>query len=319
MENTILRNPSKEELESSISGFCQLSGTMLHESATSALGQNLGEAHIVPSLSVHSGYMLGRLYVSSSPTDGLSSFSSVVYVVSPAQSLIVLTEDRDTREGPVLGDLKTIANASSSGGELILGLLKMSVVNLSAHIQSVDSQLAQIQNDVRLASTVKLNRATELLANCNSRTYPAEIEILGVELLIFGLEEIGTNLAQDKLDLRDSTGWEMFGKDLEVTAGEVALQCRQLRARSSSLIRGLSSIFSEIQRQQNENQRSSNRQVSSLAFLFFLPLLMLNFYSQFFAEGEIWSNNWTTNLFWIAIALVELGAFLFLRARRWLR
>ena len=139
MENTILRNPSKEELESSISGFCQLSGTMLHESATSALGQNLGEAHIVPSLSVHSGYMLGRLYVSSSPTDGLSSFSSVVYVVSPAQSLIVLTEDRDTREGQVLGDLKTIANASSSGGELILGLLKMSVVNLSAHIQSVDS------------------------------------------------------------------------------------------------------------------------------------------------------------------------------------
>jgi uncharacterized membrane protein len=85
------------------------------------------------------------------------------------------------------------------------------------------------------------------------------------------------------------------------------------------LIRGLSSIFSEIQRQQNENQRGSNRQVSSLAFLFFLPLLMLNFYSQFFAEGEIWSNSWTTNLFWIAIAMVELGAFLFLRARRWLR
>lgn len=319
MQNTILRNPSKEELKSSTTDFCQLSGTMLHEAANSALGQNLGEAHIVPSLTVHSGYMLGRLYVSSSPTDGLSSFSSIVYVVSPGQSLIVLNEEFDTRENRVLDDLKTIANTSSSGGELILGLLKMSVANLSDHIQSVDSQLAQIQNDVRIASTVKLNRASELLANCNSRTYPAEIEILGVELLIFGLEEIGTNLAQDKLDLRDSTGWEMFGKDLEVTAGEVALQCRQLRARSSSLIRGLSSIFSEIQRQQNENQRSSNRYVSSLAFLVFLPLLMLNFYSQFFAEGEIWSNNWTTKMFWVAIVMVELGCFSFLRARRWLR
>ena len=111
---------------------------------------------------------------------------------------------------------------------------------------------------------------------------------------------------------------ELFGKDLEVSAREAALQCRNLRVMSDNLMRGLRSVFSEIERHQSEIQRKSSRLVGSVVVLLFLPLLMLNFYSQFFAEGEIWSNSWTTDLFWIGIVIVEFGVLILLRARKWL-
>ena len=320
MNNKVLCNPSSSDLFSAINAFEDESKTKVHAAASSALRRDLGDAHFVPSLTVHDGYMLGRLYVSSSPDDEDQQFSSIVYVVSPTYGVVVLSQmDDDGLQERLSEELLNVANAASSGGELILGLLQLVVAKVAEHIHAVNLQLEAIQRDVRSSSSLRFGPANNLLSSCDSRTYPAEIEILGVELLILGLERIGSDLSQDKLDLRDSAGWEMFGKDLEVSAGEVALQCQQLRVVSASLIRGLNSVFSEIQRQQNENQRKSNRFVSSIAALFFLPLLMLNFYSQFFAEGEIWSNQWTTDLFWLFIVGVETGAFVFLRARRWLR
>ena len=317
--NKVLCNPLASDLSSALSDFEEKAGLKVHSAASNALKENGVNANLVPSLTEHIGYLAGRLCVPSSPDDGVPEFVSIAYIVSGTQSLIVLTQDeRKSTQENLYAELVRLADAATSTGQLILDLLQMVIAKVSQHIEAVELQLLEIQRDVRLSSTLKFEPAIALLVSCNGRTYPAEIEILSVGPVIAGLEEIGINLAQNSLDLIDSMGRELFGKDLEVSAREAALQCRNLRVMSDNTMRGLRSVFSEIERHQSAIQRNSSRLVASVVVLLFLPLLMLNFYSQFFAEGEIWSNSWTTDLFWIGIVIVEFGVLILLRARKWL-
>ena len=319
MMNRVLFNPLASDLSSALSDFEEKSGLKVHSAASSALRENRVKVNLVPSLTDHIGYLAGRLCIPSSPDDGVPEFVSIAYIVSGTQSVIVLSQDETKSDQENLyAELLRLVDAATSTGKLILDLLQMVIAKVSQHIAAVEMQLLEIQRDVRLSSTLKFGPATALLLRCSGRTYPAEIEILSVGPVIAGLEEIGINLAQNSLDLIDSTGRELFGKDLEVSAREAALQCRNLRVMSDNLMRGLRSVFSEIERHQSEIQRKSSRLVGSVVVLLFLPLLMLNFYSQFFAEGEIWSNSWTTDLFWIGIVIVEFGVLILLRARKWL-
>jgi len=319
MMNRVLCNPLASDLSSALSDFEEKAGLKVHSAASSALKEYRTNANLVPSLTEHIGYLTGRLCVPSSPDDGVPEFVSIAYIVSGTQSLIVLTQDeRKSTQENLYAELVRLADAATSTGQLILDLLQIVIAKVSQHIEAVELQLLEIQRDVRLSSTLKFEPAIALLVSCNGRTYPAEIEILSVGPVIAGLEEIGINLAQNSLDLIDSMGRELFGKDLEVSAREAALQCRNLRVMSDNTMRGLRSVFSEIERHQSAIQRNSSRLVASVVVLLFLPLLMLNFYSQFFAEGEIWSNSWTTDLFWIGIVIVEFGVLILLRARKWL-
>ena len=320
MGNTFIVNPSNSELQIAILEFEEKVKAELHPVAVGALTAEIGDRPAAPSLATHSGYMLGRLCLASVAYGGRSEFGLVAYVASKNHSLIVLRQSGTTEsKGEVANDLSAISRSASTGGVLVLDLLQSAVARVSEQLKSIGTQLEDVRRVVRGIPELSQRRSSESLNDSQKQIFLAEVELFNLIPLIKGLVEIGSDLAEDKLDLLDASGQEMFGPDLEISASEISLQSRQLKIEAGSLTDGFKSVISDIQMQHSDLQRRSNRYMSSIAVLVLEPIVLINLYSEFFAEGKIWSNSLTTNYPWVVVVLAELGLFAFLRSRKWLK
>jgi Mg2+ and Co2+ transporter CorA len=315
-----MKNPTDREIDEGIRLFEDAARVSLHRVASGALRSLGGELSPVPSLVKHDGYMLGRLYVASSPRDGRASFIAVSFVVARNSSLVVLHgDDAESLTRSLHATVENLAKSSTSGADVALGLLNISMQQLDDHLRDVNQQVRELREGISNLSSERQGSALRQLVYLGEVARVAEAELLSVFSLVDGLAAVGRRIASDELDLHDDSGIELFGPSDEITAAEIEVKGTELLLVAQNLLRRLEAASKDLQLGHSELRHRANRRMMAVVALAVSPYLLLNIYTQFFAEGEIWSNSFTTRYSWIIIVAIESGLLAYIYRRKWLR
>lgn len=320
VRNEITINPSNGEVERALANFESTTRISLHPLVRKSLAQTERGSFRVPFLRSHGSYVFGAVYVPSSANDGKPDLVRINCLASHNTSLFIVAHE--SHGVPVPSDLaatlrQAVGSADTAGG--VLGVLESVVNEFSAHLDSVQNNLTVASSDIQKAARLGSRRAATELASCSAKLRIASGELVNVEPIVEAMEHIGAAIAVEGLDVRTDGKGELFGKNLEIQSQHLADRSRHLLAATRGASRSLADLQIALDAQRSELRVRGNQLLAALVTLFLTPVILLNVYSQFLAEGQSWSNDFTANNFWVVIvtvAVVQVGYF---RAKKWLR
>jgi len=319
--NTFLVNPSSQELEQSLRSFEASNDVGLHPVVRQSLGRIEQGVFRVPFLSSHGSYLFGNFFVPTSADDGKPELAKIGIIANNDVSLFLVGSDANHSQISDSFTLKlrqSISAADSSVGS-IMGVIELVLNELDSHISIVDDSLVVASEGIQRSEKLTSKRADREMASSLARIRIASGELVNLEPIADEMGSICKAISEDLLDVRKNGKNEMFGTHSEIGSHHLAVRSRQLMAATRGASRTLAEIQIAFQAQMSELRIRGNRLLTALASLFLTPVILLNFYSQFLAEGQNLSNEFTANYFWVVIVgLVSLEAAFF-RAKKWLR
>lgn len=319
--NHLIIDSSAQEVERALTNFESSTKLNLHPVVRETLAQTERGSFRVPFLSSHGSYVFGSVYVPTSANDGKPDLVRISCLASHDASLFLVASE--SQGVPVKNELaltlrKVVESADTAGGS-VLGVLELVVNELGAHLDVVQSDLAAASYGIQKAARLSSRRAAAELASCQSKLRTASGELVNVEPIVEAMGHISASIAEDRLDLRVDGKGELFGKNLEIRSQHLADRSRQLTAAARGASRSLAESQVAFDAQTSELRIRGNQLLVALATLFLTPVILLNVYSQFLAEGQSWSNEFTANNFWIVIVAVAVAQAGYFRAKKWLR
>jgi hypothetical protein len=319
--NTFLVNPSSQELEQSLRSFEASSDVDLHPVVRECLSQMERGLFRVPFLSSHGTYLFGCLFTPSSSIDGRSDLTRIGFIASHDASLfLVSSETNETQiSDSFVLKLRQAVDAAESSASSVIGVIEASLNELISHLNSVENELGTAAAGIERSVSLGSKRANMELASCQSRLGINAGELVNVEPIIDAMCGICTAISEDRLDIRDKDRGEMFGGNLEIRSSYLADRSNQLLAAARGASRLLAELQIGHQARMSELRIRANQLLAALATLFISPVILLNVYSQFLAEGQSLSNSFTANYFWVVIVGLVSAEAAFFRAKKWLR
>ena len=307
--NTLLVNPSEQDLEQSLRNFETSTNVGLHPVVRQSLGQIEQGVFRVPFLGSHGPYSFGSIFTPTSAEDGKPELAKIgIIATNDACLFLVSSEGNHSQISDALA-LKlqqTIATAETSADSL-LGVIEIVLKELDSHINAVDRNLAVAAEGIQRSEDLSSKRAANELASSQVRIRIAAGELMNCEPIADEMEKICIAISEGLLE------------HAEIVADYLANRSRQLMAATRGVSRTLAELHIALEEEMSELGIRGNRLLMALASLFLTPVILLSFYSQFLAEGQNLSNGFTTNYFWVVIiGLVALETALF-RAKKWLR
>lgn len=307
--NTLLVNPSLQELEQSLYSFETSNNVGLHPVVRQSLGQIEQGVFRVPFLSSHGSYIFGSIYTPTSSEDGKPELAKIGIIATNDACLFLVSSDGNHSQISDAFALKlqqTIVTAETSADSL-LGVIEIVLKELDSHINTVDRNLVVVAEGIQRFEELSSKRAAIELASSQVRIRIAAGELMNFEPIADEMEKICIAISEGLLE------------HAEIVADYLAIRSRQLMAATRGASRTLAELQIAFQAQMSELRIRGNRLLTALASLFLTPVILLSFYSQFLAEGQNLSNGFTANYFWVVIiGLVALETALF-RAKKWLR
>lgn len=307
--NTLLVNPSAQDLEQSLRNFETSTNVGLHPVVRQSLGQIERGVFRVPFLSSHGTYLFGSVFTPTSAEDGRPELARIGIIATNDTSLFLVSSEGNHSQISDAFALKlqqTIATAETSADGL-LGVIEIVLKELESHINTVDRSLAVAAEGIQKSEDLSSKRAANELASSQARIRIAAGELMNFEPIADEMEKICITISEGLL------------KHAEIVADYLANRSRQLMAATRGASRTLAELQIAFEAQMSELRIRGNRLLTALASLFLTPVILLSFYSQFLAEGQNLSNGFTANYFWVVVVgLVALETALF-RAKKWLR
>ncbi|MFM8958319.1 MAG: hypothetical protein ACKOJH_13065 [Actinomycetota bacterium] len=219
----------------------------------------------------------------------------------------------------IVSAVRRAASTEDSPANSVLGVLEAVLNELCSHHEAIENELSAAEQGIQRSSRLSSRRAAAELASCQSKLRVAAGELVNIEPIVEAMGEISSAIAGDRLDIRGEGTSELFGKNSEIRSQHLADRCKQITAATRGASRSLAEMQIAFQAQMSDLRVRGNQLLTALATLFLTPVILLNVYSQFLAEGQSWSNEFTANYFWIVVVGAAVAEAIFFRAKKWLR
>ena len=308
----ILVNPSVEVSAAACQAFAESLGNQVHPRILESLGRNDRDSKVAKNfLMSHETYLYGVVSVPSSSSDGLADFIQVTLIAYEEKLLTFVNGETSPNSiGDVLiQELHEVSgNYNSSGGSV-----GAAINNLLASCSSaLDSYLGEIKEIlICLDFGQNLLNTGQLLNSC-------ETELLSVQPVMIGLSRIADDIANDVVDLKLRSGGQLFPRNLEIESKMLCLRVEQMDLILQEAIKLVDAGYNKINLHYSESNSKNMHLVLALIILAVSPILMLNVYSSFFAEGERWSSSLSAQFFWVPIALIFVVELFYFKKIKWL-
>lgn len=309
-----------EDLENALRSF-ELSSGVVHPVVRETLTQPEVGAFRIPFLISHGTYLFGCLFAPTSAKDGRPDLMRVSCLVSLDSTLFFVNCEAPSSSVPESFGLKlraTVGAAESSGAK-VLAAFETVLNELKFHLESIESDLATASDGIQRSAKMTSKRAATELALSQAKLRVASGELLNIEPIVEAMTSISRSVSEDQLDLTYVKERELFERSLEIQSRHLSEKSNQLFA----AYRGASRLLAELQigfgAQMSELRIKGNHFLVALATLLLTPVILLNVYSQFLAEGQSWSNEFTASYFWVVVVGVASIQGAFFRVRKWLR
>lgn len=319
--NTVVISPAAHDLEAALRTFETTTKIALHPVVRETLGRSDQGPFRVPFFASHGSYLFGSFFAPTSAMDGKPDLMRISCLTSLDTSLIlVASESANTGvSDSFAATVRTGVHSADSCAGSILAVLEAVFNQLATHHETIADELVAAADGIEKSSRLSSRRAAAELATCQTKLRVAAGELVNVEPIIDALCDISSAIAGDRLDLKGDGKGELFGKSSEIRSHHLADRYRQLMASSHGASRSLAESQASYQARVAELRVRGNQMLAALATLFLTPVILLNIYSQFLAEGQSWSNEFTANYFWVVIAGAAAAEFAVFRAKKWLR
>lgn len=319
--NTVVVNPSAEDTEQALRAFEASTKTALHSVVRQSLSQLERGTFHVPSVGAHGSYIFGSVYAPTSALDGKPDLTRVVCLVSRESSLFIIGSA--TQGAPIsdsiVSAVRRAASSEDSPANSLLGVLEAVINELCLHHEAIEYELSAAEQGIQRSSRLRSGRAAAELASCQSKLRVAAGELVNIEPIVEAMGEISSAIAGDRLDVRSQGRSELFGENSEIRSQHLADRCKQIIAATRGASRSLAEMQIAFQVQMSDLRFRVTQLLTALATLFLTPVILLYVYSQFLAEGQSWSNEFTANYFWIVAVGAAVAEAIFFRAKKWLR
>lgn len=308
----LLINPSSEEVSNACRAFAESHKIQIQPRLMESLRRGSFDSDIAKNFLVsHETYLYGVVSVPSSSSDGLADFVQVTLLACESHLLTFATG---------------VANPNSIGGTYIKDLQEMSkrFNGSGGSIGKLISDLIALSSDV-LNNFVREVRKVVSSLDSQSNSFIAgkvltfcETELLSVKPVMAGLAQIAEDIANDIVDLRSESGVELFNRELEIDLKMLSLRVGHIDLYLQEALKLVDAGHHRISNQYSQENSRNMHLVLALMVLSISPILMLNVYSQFFAEGERWSSSFSSQFFWIPISVVLAVELIYFRKIKWL-
>ena len=156
------------------------------------------------------------------------------------------------------------------------------------------------------------------LLNTGQLLNSCETELLSVKPVMTGLSRIADDIANNVVDLKLRSGGQLFPRDLEIESRMLRLRVEQFDLILQGVSKRVDAGYNKINLHYSESNSQNMHFVLALVVLAVSPILMLNVYSSFFAEGERWSSSLSAQFFWVPIVLIFVVELFYFKKIKWL-
>lgn len=308
----LLVNPSVEVSNAACKAFAESLGNQIHPRILESLGQNKRDSKVAKNfLMSHETYLYGVVSVPSSSSDGLADFIQVTLLVYEDRLLTFVNGETSSNS---IGDVfiqelqKSSNNHNSSGGSVGAAINNL----LASSSNALNSYLGEIKETLNCLDFGRnLLNTGQLLNSC-------ETELLSVQPVMTGLSRIADDIANDVVDLKLRSGGQLFPRDLEIESRMLRLRVEQLDLILQGVLKLVDAGYNKINLHYSESNSQNMHFVLALIVLAVSPILMLNIYSTFLAEGERWSGSLSAQFFWVPIGLIFVAELFYFKKIKWL-
>jgi hypothetical protein len=303
---------SYEKVENAIREFESLTHVHVDSSVFAAVQSDF-HLHASPLIFLdnHLDYLFGFLYIPESAIDGLISFSRLVLLATNDHLMLFTTcedqESKSIQRWEVLGLELERSSKQSDVGRKVISVLKFVVEEIQTaidiHRQISDKIQSEMETSARLSRTTQTSKLEQFGHQLNT----AKTEVENLSSLLYGLSRITRSIIDDDLDLvkrGDFKSEEMFPSETEVGLKYQRTVLSQLQSFQQFLIARIQTQLASLNLLQNALQTKASQSVLAVATLGVSPILVLAIYSQFFAEGQRLSSEYSFKGLIIALILV---------------
>jgi hypothetical protein len=307
-----LVNPSAEVSNATCKAFAESLGNQLHSSVLESLGRNKRDSKVAKNfLMSHETYLYGVVSIPSSSSDGLADFIQVTLLACEEKLLTFVNGETSSNSiGDIfIHELQELTNNYNNSGGSVGGAINNLLASSCSALESYLGEIKKILDCLDFGGNL-LNTG-QLLNSC-------ETELRSVQPVMTGLNRIADDIANDVVDLKLRSGGQLFPRDLEIESRVMRLSIDQLDLILQELLKRVDAGYNKINLHYSESNSQNMHFVLALIVLAVSPILLLNIYSTFFAEGERWSNSLSAQFFWVPIGLIFLVELFYFKKIKWL-
>ena len=308
----LLVNPSAEVSNAACKAFAESLGNQIHPSILESLGRNKRNSKVAKNfLMSHETYLYGVVSVPSSSSDGLADFVQVTLLAYEEKLLTFVNGETSSNS---IGDifiqgLQELSNNYNNSGGSVGAAINNLLVSSSNALESYLGEIQEILNCLDFGQNF-LNTG-QLLNSC-------ETELLSVQPVMTGLSRIADDIANNVVDLKLRSGGQLFPRDLEIESRMLRLRVEQFDLILQGVSKRVDAGYNKINLHYSESNSQNMHFVLALIVLAVSPILMLNVYSSFFAEGERWSSSLSAQFFWVPVVFIFVVELFYFKKIKWL-
>ena len=319
--NRIVIEQSVEDLEDALQSFEKSTKMVLHPVVRETLKESTYGPFRIPFLVSHGSYLFGCFFVPGSSIDGKPDLTRISCVASSDVLLIAVkcAAGNDGVQNSLDAMIRSTIDLADSCAENMLAVLELVLDRLVFHYGLIANELVAAAEGIDQSAIFSSRRAAAELAKSHAKLRIAAGELINIEPIVGAMCDVSAAIEEDRLDLKSDDGSELFEANSEIRCQSLVNRFTQLKVSFNGAARSLSEAQTSLQVRVAELRVRGNRLLVALATLFLTPVILLNLYSQFFAEGQSWSNEFTANFFWVVIISSVIAELVLFRAKKWLR